>query len=109
MVISQLAMPVQAASCPEDAILQPEMSCCGPTCPCPVEKACAALPSIGNDRSIGQTQREIFTRVALPLFLVNFRGGEFSAESVKLKAWDTKPPPLSAGGSPRATLCVWIL
>jgi len=109
MMVSLLATPSNVISCPVVKISQPDMSCCGPSCPCPTGKICAGAPSSTGERSVSQTQPEISYRAPVLLYSLNFAQETFFTKSVKLAMSNARPPPLIVGSPPQAKLRVWIL
>jgi hypothetical protein len=109
MMVLLLATPSNVISCPVVKVSQPDMSCCGPSCPCPTAKICAGVLSSTGERSVSQTQPEISYRAPVLLYSLNFERETFSTKSVKLAMENARPPPLVVGSPPQAKLRVWIL
>ena len=111
MMVSLLAMPSTAVSCPSvTKIQQPGMACCGPDCPCPTGKICPTTFTQIDDRAIDRASTEIAGKAATPVlyFLIGERKWG-STKSVVLTDAEPRPPPLLLGSPLQAKLQVWLL
>jgi hypothetical protein len=111
MAVSLCAMPPTAVACPASSDTpQPEMSCCGPDCPCPTGKICPTASTQTDDRAVDHAATEIANQAAAPVLY--FPVAEWKwipARSFALTNTEPRPPSLTSGSPPQARLRVWLI
>jgi hypothetical protein len=109
MVASLLAMLSGGTSCFVAPVSHPDMSCCGPACPCPTGEVCDEFSLVAQDRLVGHAQQKVFHPAGQSLYSLDLKRDSFSTKSVKLAARYTQPPSFFLGSPPQAQLRIWII